>query len=339
MPSIRTRLSELLNIDVPFVGAPMAVDGTVELAYAVTAGGGFGMMGSGFRSSKVLREELQTIRNRLHVASDQPVPIGVGFLGWVLDRNPDDPILEEVLDEKPVAVCMAFGSDLGKYISRIHAHDRKRNRKTVVFVNVNSVEMAVQAANEWKVDVIIAQGIESGGHGGAHAPPLFSLVTAIIDSIPPGPLVVGAGGIANGRQIAALLALGADGVLLGTRFLFTPECKYTPQKKEILLKAGLHDTVRTLAYDEVGRTNFWPPDVDGRAVSNKVMDDVEAGLDLETRLKKFDESAATGETSRLIVWAGVGVGLTSKITPASEVVQELRRETMQVLAGTVNLVM
>lgn len=160
-------------------------------------------------------------------------------------------------------------------------------------------------------------GIESGGHGGAHAPPLFSLVPAIIDAIPHGPLIVGAGGIANGRQIAALLALGADGVVLGTRFLFTPECKYSPQKKEVLLKAGLHDTVRTLAYDEVGKTNFWPPDVDGRAVSNKVMDDLHEGLDLETRLKNFNESASVGDSSRLIVWAGVGVGLTNKIAPAS----------------------
>ncbi|KAF8910456.1 2-nitropropane dioxygenase [Gymnopilus junonius] len=339
MPTIKTALSDLLNVDVPILCAPMAVDGTVDLASAVTSAGGFGMMGSGFRSSKVLREEMQIIRDRLRLSPGKPIPIAVGFLGWVLDRAPDDPLLEEVLDEKPVAVCLAFGDDLGKYVARIHAHDSKRAHKTIIFVNVNSVEMAVKAANEWKVDVIVAQDRHRiWGHGGAHAPPLFSLVPAILDALPRGPLVVGAGGIANGKQIAALLTLGADGVLLGTRFLFTPECKYSPQKKEVLIKAGLHDTVRTLAYDEVGRTNFWPADVDGRAVSNSVMEDLNAGLDLETRLKKFDESASTGDSSHLIVWAGVGVGLTDKITPASDIVHDLRRETLEVLNKAAKLV-
>jgi nitronate monooxygenase len=108
-----------------------------------------------------------------------------------------------------------------------------------------------------------------------------------------------------------------DGVALGTRFLFTPECSYSEDKKNVLLKADLHATVRTLAFDEVGRTNGWPAKRDGRAIYNEIMEDAAAGLSLDERIAKFEESAAAGEDSRLIIWAGVGVGLTSEIKPAS----------------------
>jgi len=281
----------------------------------------------------MIKQDLQTIRKKLGIQSEQPVPVGVGFIGWILDMVSDEPRLEEVLDEKPVALWLAFGVDLGKYVARIRAHDEKRAHKTIIFVIVNSVEMALKAANEWKVDVIVVQGTEAGGHGGSESPPLLSLLPAVLDAIPKGPLVVAAGGVSNGRQIAALLTAGADGVVLGTRFLFTPECKYDSDQKEALLKAGLNDTVRTLAYDDVGRTNYWPPKHNGRAICNKVMDDFNEGLDLETRLKRFDESAAAGDTSRLIVWAGVGVGLTNKISPASDVVRDLQQETIAALGA------
>jgi nitronate monooxygenase len=111
--------------------------------------------------------------------------------------------------------------------------------------------------------------------------------------------------------------MGADGVVLGTRFLFTPESKYTDAQKKVLLQADLGATVRTLAYDEVGRTNGWPPNFNGRAISNEVMTDYKAGLSLEERIKKFDESSRNGDDSRLVIWAGVGVGLTSEINGAA----------------------
>ncbi|KAF8910458.1 2-nitropropane dioxygenase [Gymnopilus junonius] len=289
--------------------------------------------GPGFDASDMIKQDLKTIREKLAIPPERPVPVGVGFIGWILDMVPDESRLEQVLDEKPVALWLAFGVDLGKYVARIRAHDNKRAQKTIIFVIVNSVEMALKAANEWKVDIVVVQGTEAGGHGGSESPPLLSLLPAVLDAIPQGPLVVAAGGVSNGRQIAALLTAGANGVVLGTRFLFTPECKYNSDQKNALLKAGLNDTVRTLAYDEVGQTNYWPPKHNGRAICNKVMDDFNEGLDLETRLKRFEESAAAGETSRLIVWAGVGVGLTNKILPASDVVSELEKEALAALGA------
>ncbi|KAJ7481374.1 2-nitropropane dioxygenase [Mycena galericulata] len=135
--------------------------------------------------------------------------------------------------------------------------------------------------------------------------------------------------MSTGAQIAALLTMGADGVVLGTRFLFTPECEYSAAKKDALLKADLGATVRTMAFDEVGRTNGWPPRCDGRGISNKITDDYNAGLSIEERVEKFAESARTGDTSRLVIWAGVGAGLIDEINGAGDVLRELHEETIE----------
>jgi len=340
MKSITTPLTKLLNVKLPILCAAMAISGTEDLASAVTAASGFGFMGAGFSSSEELKHKLQVVRKKLNVADNDPLPIGIGFIGWVLDKTEvsDDPRIYAILNEKPVAIWFAFGVDLGKYIAQVREYDAKREHKTIIFVIVNSVDGALRAANEWKVDVIVAQGIEAGGHGGSDSPPLLSLLQAVLQAVPEGPLIVAAGGVSTGSQIAALLTMGAAGVALGTRFLFTTECTYPPAKKEALLQAGLNDTVRSMAFDEVGRTMGWPPKCDGRAVANHIILDLEDGLDLEERLKKFDESAASGDSSRLIVWAGVGVGLVDKMTSANDVVLELYRDMLRALQSASKLI-
>ena len=162
--------------------------------------------------------------------------------------------------------------------------------------------------------LIIYTGIEAGGHGGGYAPPLFLLLPAILTAIPDGPPVIAAGSIATGAQIAALLAMGASGVAVGTRFLFTKECEYTDAMKDVLVKATVNDTMRTLAFDEVNRTNYWPQGYNGRAIVNDIISDAKEGLDLDERLKRFDASAASGDNNRLVIWAGMGSGMTNGIT-------------------------
>lgn len=235
------------------------------------------------------------------------------------------------MEAKPTAVWFAFGVDLGKYIAQVRTFDAKRDHKTIIFANVNSVEEALVAANDWKVDVIVAQGIEAGGHGGSEAPPLFTLLPAVLQALPNGPLVVAAGGIATGSQIASLLTMGAAGVVCGTRFLFTHENAYPPEKRELLLQAGLNATTRSLAFDEVGQTMGWPPKCDGRAIANEIITDAASGLDLEERVQKFDESAKSGNKSRLIVWAGVGVGLTNRLSSVAETIVELEDDLVKTL--------
>lgn len=340
MPRVNTQLTKLLNIDLPILSAPMAFASEADLASAVTGASAFGFMGAGFSSSQYLKQNIQIVRDKLRLPAGAPVPIGIGFIGWILEmtETSDDPRIEAILAEKPVAIWFAFGVDLGKYIAQVRRYDAKRDHKTIIFAQVSSVEDALKAANEWKVDVIVAEGTEAGGHGGSEAPPLLTLLQGVLRAVPNGPLVVATGGITTGSHIAALLTAGAAGVVLGTRFLFTHECIYSPKQKKVIVEAGIGSTVRTLAFDEVGRTMGWPPKHNGRAVANNIMKDVDEGLSLDERLKRFDESAKAGDSSRLVVWAGVGVGLTNKITTAAEVVKELSEEMVKALERASKLI-
>jgi len=162
----------------------------------------------------------------------------------------------------------------------------------------------------WTLLMEIIPGGEAGGHGKAVSPPVLTLVQAVLVAIPKEsrPIVVAAGGVSSGAQIAALLTLGADGVVVGSRFLVSPESKYTATQKQVILDADFNSTVRHRAYDEVARIDYWPSGMDGRAVTNHILTDAQAGEDLETRLKKHDEGLEKGEKDRLVIWAGVGIG-------------------------------
>ncbi|KAJ7048923.1 2-nitropropane dioxygenase [Mycena amicta] len=332
MPSIRTPLTERLGLKTPIISAPMGFAASPELAAAVTSGGGFGTLGATFDSTEVIKQKIDKVRKLLGISRGTPVPIAIGFIGWILDMTEvsDDPRLASTLNELPVAIWLSFG-DIGKYITQIHEHDSKTGRKTFIFVQVGCLEDAVRYAPE--VDCLVLQGIEAGGHGRADAPPLMSLFQAVVQSLPADntPLLVAAGGITTGTQIAGLLTMGAAGVVVGTRFLFTPECEYSTAAKDAILAADLNGTVRTQAYDDVGRTNGWPAKYDGRAIRNAVMDDVEAGLSFEERLAKFDAGKAAGETSRIVVWAGVGAGLVKEIRPIADVLKELHGDAVKQL--------
>ncbi|KAK0218988.1 2-nitropropane dioxygenase [Armillaria fumosa] len=334
MQNISTKLTKSLNITSPIVVAPMAFASTASLISAVTFAGAFGFFGAGFDTSEQLVNTLRTMRRDLNVAPAASLPVGVGFISWILKltESSDDPRLIRVLEELPKAIWFAFGDDLGDYIAQVRAYDGKRNFKTLIYVIVNSVEEALRATNKWQVDALVVQGIEAGGHGGAKAPPLLQLLSAVLVAVPKdGPLILAAGGIATGAQIASLLTLGASGVVLGTRFLFTRESAYSSARKDALVKAGLNATARGLMFDEVGRTMGWPDGIDGRAIANGIWRDHDEGLGLDERLRRFDESSVRGESERLVIWAGVGVGLTDKIQSAEEVIRELHQDALQAL--------
>jgi nitronate monooxygenase len=103
---------------------------------------------------------MNSVRNSLHLGANVPVPMGIGLLGFVLDKTElsDDPRIPNVLEEMPAAVLFAFGDDLGKYIAQVRAIDAKRAHKTIIFATINSVAAAKVAVNEWKVDVLVVQG-------------------------------------------------------------------------------------------------------------------------------------------------------------------------------------
>ncbi|KAL0954153.1 hypothetical protein HGRIS_005290 [Hohenbuehelia grisea] len=340
---IHTKLTSLLDIQTPIISAPMYYGSTPDLAAAISKAGGFGFVAAGFDSSADMVNQIRAIRDKVGSPPAAAAQTGVGLLGWILDRTESstDPRIPAILDERPKAIWFAFGDDLGPHIVKVRAYEADKGHKTLVFVIVNTVIEAQRAAEEWRADVLVVQGHEAGGHGGAEAPPLFSLLPAVLQSLPRRPCVVAAGGISTGAQIAALLALGADGVVLGTRFLFTPESMYSDAMKRVLVHAGLNDSVRSVAFDEMHRTPVktgWPIGIDGRAIAKGIIDDSRNGLSLEERFRNFDEAKSRGDTNHLIIWAGVGAGLVNEVEAAADVLHKLHEETLRALSTAAQLV-
>lgn len=112
-----------------------------------------------------LSETLKTIRGNLGLQPNVPLPVGVGFITWILEKSDvsTDPCLASVLEERVQAVWFAFGTDIGSYVRQVREHDLKRDHKTKVFVLVNSLEEALQATNEWGADVLVVQGAQPFG--------------------------------------------------------------------------------------------------------------------------------------------------------------------------------
>ncbi|KAF8449119.1 2-nitropropane dioxygenase [Boletus edulis BED1] len=292
----------MLGINIPIVAAPMAGASGGLLAAQVTAGGGFGFLAAGYRSADSLTSELSLARGLLHLNPSDPLPIGVGYLAWQLEKPTANPeaLLSAALDNHVQAIWLAFGNDIKEWIKFIRNYDaqHKRPRPTTIFVPVSSVEEALVASDEWKVDVLVAQGNESGGHGYGSAPPLFTLVSSILAALPTGgPPVLAAGGLMTGSQVASFLVLGAAGAVLGTRFLMTPE--------------------------------NWPTGVDGRGLYNNTVKDMDNGVDVETVKMKFEAGVRDGDPGRMLVWSGMGVGLVSEIKSAEEVIHELGDAILQ----------
>ncbi|KAF9449943.1 2-nitropropane dioxygenase [Macrolepiota fuliginosa MF-IS2] len=306
----------------PFIGI---------LAAQVTLGGGFGFVGAGYETAEQLGREMEIARQALVADRNSPLRIGVGFLCWRLeaDELQGEKLLQTVLNNHVVAIWLAFGSNLPKWIQFVRDHDAANGGKTIIFVQLSSVEETLVAIHDWKVDVIVAQGIEAGGHGASYAPPLKSLIPSILSITPDdGPAIVGAGGLATGGHVAELLTLGAAGAVLGTRFLMTPESLYTESQQQALAAAESTASIRTMAFDQARGTLGWPSGVDGRGLRNATVDDYERGEDIGVLRSKFQEAVRDNDTNRTIVWAGAGVALMKDVKPAKEVTQELHQECL-----------
>ena len=151
------------------------------------------------------------------------------------------------------------------------------------------------------------------------------------------PLIWAAGGIATASQVAAVLTLGADAAVLGTRLLVTPEATYTEAQKELLIRSESEDAVRTTVFDEVRGTKGWPAGVDGRAIRNKTVSDAINGSTEEERKKVYEEAVKKGDVERIVTWSGSSVSLINQIQPASEVISSLARETRDLLQRSSSL--
>src|SRR5260370_13350056 len=197
--SISTSLNALLGIRHPVLLAPMDVVGGARLTLAVSNAGGFGILGGGYGEKAWLEQETGKLKQQA------PAPFGIGFITWSLAKQPE--LLDVALNARPRAIMLSFG-DPKPFAPRIKAAG------ALLICQVQSEDLA-QAALDAGADILVAQGTEAGGHRASR--PTLDIVPAIID-LAAGPVPGGApGGIGGGRRLAALITLGAAGVLLGAR--------------------------------------------------------------------------------------------------------------------------
>jgi nitronate monooxygenase len=320
MATIETALTRLLGLQHPILLAPMGSAAGGKLAAAVTHAGGLGMLGSGYADEKAIRRELTEAGN---------ARVGIGFILWALDKNPA--ALDVALDARPAAVMLSFG-DPQPYTARIKAAGCR------IICQVQTLEQAKQAASAG-ADVIIAQGRDAGGHAGMTRGTI-GLVPAVVDAVGPIP-VVAAGGIADGRGLAAALSLGASGVSMGTRFTATRESLWDQAMKEKAVASSGDQTAQTRVFDIV-RGAQWPAIYPGRALRNDFFDQWHGK---EETLQGQQKQAETGylassanDFGQRVVWAGESVDLVRDIPTAREVIERIVDEAASVLQSGAALV-
>ena len=320
MATIETALTRLLGIQHPILLAPMGSAAGGKLAAAVTHAGGLGMLGSGYASETAIARELTEAGN---------ARVGIGFILWALDKNPA--ALEVALDARPAAIMLSFG-DPSPYTGRIKAAGAK------IICQVQTLEQACQAAAAG-ADVIIAQGRDAGGHSGMTRGTI-GLVPAVVDAVGSIP-VVAAGGIADGRGLAAALSLGASGVSMGTRFTATRESLWDQAMKEKAVASGGDQTAQTRVFDIV-RGAAWPAIYPGRALRNDFSDKwhgQEGALeDQQKQVEASYLSSPANDFGQRVVWAGESVDLVRDIPSAREVIERIVDQAASVLRGGAALV-
>ena len=307
--AIRTELTERFGLEYPIFLAPMGSISGGRLATAVSNAGGLGMVGGGYGDPAWMHRELSK------AASESKKPWGVGLITWHASRE----AVELALQYEPDVFMLSFG-DPRPYVSTIKAAG-------CVFVcQVQDVKDA-RAAKEAGADVIVAQGTEAGGHGASRA--TLPLVPAVVEAVAPTP-VLAAGGIVDGRGLAAALMLGAQGVLMGTRFYAATEASGHERAKERIVAARGGDTKRTRVFDIV-REHKWPEPYTGRALRNTFLErwdgreeDLTAALDSE--VPAFQRAEREGDVDTAMVWASEAVDLIYDLAPAAELVASIGAE-------------
>ena len=320
MPVIETALTRLLGIEHPILLAPMGSAAGGRLAAAVTNAGGLGMVGSGYADAETIRKELTEAGN---------ARVGVGFITWALEKNPS--ALDVALDARPAAVMLSFG-DPTPFAGRI------KDAGCRIICQVQTLVQAREAAASG-ADIIIAQGRDAGGHSGTTRGTM-GLVPAVADAVAPIP-VVAAGGIADGRGLAAALALGAAGISMGTRFTASRESLWDQSMKAAALAAGGDQTEQTRVFDVV-RGAPWPAIYPGRALRNEFSarwHGREETLAAD-RPKQEDAYLATApdDFATRVVWAGEGVDLVDDIPAAAEIIERIIAQAVATLQQGAELV-
>jgi NAD(P)H-dependent flavin oxidoreductase YrpB (nitropropane dioxygenase family) len=327
---MKTDLCRVLGIEHPIIAAPMGPDLTgPDLVAAVSGAGGLGILQAQLCPPPLFRQEIRRVR----ALTDRPFGVNL-----ILHFPVEDHVA--VCLEERVPVLSFFWGDPAPYVGRAHAVGVK------VFHQVGSVAEAERAAAAG-IDVIVAQGVEAGGHVAGEVSTL-ALIPRVVDAVAPRP-VVAAGGIADARGVVAVLALGAQAAVLGTRFLASAESRAHPHYKQRLLEADEGGTVRTVLFGHgwpnaphrTLRTAFVEQWLGQEARGQESRPDepvigqsVIGGHAMPVlRFMGFPPNGkASGDIESMSLLAGQGVGLVREIKPAGQLVRELVEEARQIIA-------
>ncbi len=312
---IRTRLTERLGIEHPILLAPMGFVAGGKLAAAVSAAGGLGLIGGGYGDADWLNEQFAAAGNQ---------PVGAGFITWSLARQPE--LLDLCLERKPKAMIFAFG-DATAFVARC------KEAGVTTLWQVQRLDQA-RAAIAAGTDILVAQGQEAGGHGMERG--LTVLLPAIRDLAGDDRLVVAAGGIGDGRGLAASLMLGADGVMMGTRFYAASEASGPAGAGARLVAAGGDDTVRTPVFD-LARGIGWPDGFTGRVLHNDFSRRWHRDVDgLRARIAEERErydAAGPDDFETRVIHAGEVVDLITRVMPAADIVAQTVAQAVRLLGS------
>jgi NAD(P)H-dependent flavin oxidoreductase YrpB (nitropropane dioxygenase family) len=337
MTAISTRLTERFGIRHPFACAGMAFAGeTADLAVAVTGAGGIGAVGAGFTRPGKLREVIREVRDRTGGR-----PFNINFITFFGNEEQ----VRVCADERVPIVSFHWGHPPADQLKLL------QDAGVSVWEQVGSPQAARLAVDDG-VEVVVAQGWEAGGHNYGGLPTMVN-VPAIVDAAG-GALVLAAGGITDGRQVAAALCLGADGVWVGTRMVASREARVHPEHHRRLIEAGGQDTVRSAIFGPE-----WPAFNPMRLQRNRVVAEwtdrlAEVPTDRDglgevgttvflgqpTVMRKFNVLLPVPETTadwEEMPWLmGQGVGLVSSIEPAADIVRQMMDQAEGVLGALSN---
>ncbi|MGN0318075.1 MAG: nitronate monooxygenase [Lachnospira sp.] len=294
------RLNEMLGIKYPFIQGGMANIATGEFAAAVSNAGGLGLIGAGGMNAEMLRENIRKCKE----LTDKPFGVNLMLM------NPAADEMAEIVVEENVKIVTTGAGNPAKYMP-------SWKEAGIMVIPVVSSTLLAKKMEQCGADAVVAEGTESGGHVGEMT--TMALVPQVVDavSIP----VIAAGGIADGRQLAAAFALGAVGVQLGTVLLGSVECPIHEAYKEAVLKAKDNDTIVT------GRIAGTPVRIIKNAMAREYVKQEKAGAD-KMELEKFTlgslrRAVFEGDVKTGSLMAGQVVGQVNEIRPIAQIFEDM----------------
>ena len=324
---MNSRFSEIFQLNTPIALAPMALASGGALAAACARAGALGLLGGGYGELAWLQTQHALALQLLQDDTAALKRLGCGFITWKMDV--DASALDWLLDQPhtPAALMLSFG-DPRPYAARI------AKRGVPLICQIQRLEQ-LPLCLEAGAAVIVAQGAEAGGHGmqSVQARATFTLVPEMADALAahsPSTLLLAAGGIADGRGLAAARMLGADGVLMGTRLWASAESLASAGAVAAALQANGDETARSAVFDVLRRKN-WPPEFDFRALRNRLHRQWESRIhelrtSPEAARAEYDAGVAAQDFERAHVTVGEAVGLLQDAPSAAELIERITKQ-------------